>query len=101
MSEAIDAMRDHFNQAPIPKAKCLLDERDRVNAMIDAIEAENNKLRKLASEIGNLLFPLDVDYCVACPRDTINHPCPVHTLKGGECLYKTDLQKLGIELNKC
>lgn len=45
MSEAIDTIRSHFNQRPIPKAKCLLDERNRVNAMIDAIEDENKKLQ--------------------------------------------------------
>ncbi len=47
MSEAIDAIRSHFNQKPIPKAKCLLDERNRVNAMIDAIEDENKKMQNL------------------------------------------------------
>ena len=51
MSEAIDAIRGHINQAPIPKAKCLLDERDRVNAMIDAIEVENAKLRELCTDL--------------------------------------------------
>ncbi len=66
---------------------------------IGRLEVENAKLRELASGIGYLLFSLDVDYCVACPRDTINHPCPVHTLNGGECLYKTDLRELGIEAN--
>lgn len=63
-------------------------------------EAENAKLRELAAGIGHLLFPLDVDYCAACPRDSINHPCPVYTVDGGECLYKTDLRKLGIEVQE-
>lgn len=58
---------------------------------------ENAKLRELASGIGHLLFSLDVDYCAACPRDGVNHPCPVHTACGGECLYKTDLRELGVD----
>lgn len=59
---------------------------------------DNVKLRELAAGIGHLLFPLDVDYCAICPRDDINHPCPVHTVDGGECLYETDLRELGVEL---
>lgn len=62
--------------------------------------AENAKLRELAAGIGHLLFVLDVDYCVACPRDDINHPCPVYTVKGGECLYKSDMRELGIEVDE-
>ncbi len=65
----------------------------------DQLKAENAKLRELAAGIGYLLFALDVDYCVACPRDDINHPCPVHTVDGGECLYKTDLRELGVEVD--
>ena len=56
MSKAIDAIRGHFNQEPIPKAKCLLDERDRVNAMIDAIEDENKELRKLVQDFDKCLY---------------------------------------------
>ena len=58
---------------------------------------ENAKLRELVSGIGHLLFSLDVDYCAACPRDGINHSCPVYTVDGGECLYKTDLRELGVD----
>ena len=58
---------------------------------------ENAKLRELAAGVGHLLFSLDVDYCAACPRDSINHPCPVYTVDGGECLYKADLRELGLE----
>lgn len=65
---------------------------------IDQLKAENAKLRELAAGIGYLLFILDVDYCAACPMDDINHPCPVYTVKGGECLYKTDLRELGVEV---
>lgn len=64
---------------------------------MERLEAENAKLRELASGIGHLLFSLDVDYCAACPRDGVNHPCPVHTACGGECLYKTDLRELGVD----
>ena len=62
------------------------------------VERENAKLRELVSGIGHLLFSLDVDYCAACPRDEVNHPCPVHTACGGECLYKTGLRELGVEV---
>ena len=73
-----------------------------VNQMVelmDTLAAENAKLRELAAGIGHLLFALDVDYCATCPRDDINHPCPVYTVKGGECLYKTDLRDLGVEVD--
>jgi len=64
------------------------------------LSAENAKLRELAAGIGHLLFSLDVDYCVTCPRDGINHPCPVYTVDGGECPYKTDLRELGVGVCK-
>lgn len=66
---------------------------------IDSLHRENAKLRELLAGVGQLLFTLDVDYCAACPRDGINHPCPVYTVGGGECLYKTDMRELGIEVD--
>ena len=63
------------------------------------LAAENAKLRELLGGVGHLLFSLDVDYCVACPRDSISHPCPVYTIKGGECLYKSDMRELGVEVD--
>ena len=48
MNKAIDELREHFNQRPVPSSKVLVEERDRVNAMIDAVEAENANLRKAA-----------------------------------------------------
>lgn len=65
----------------------------------EKFKAENAKLRELAAGVGHLLFSLDVDYCAACPRDSINHPCPVYAVNGGECLYKADLRELGIEVD--
>lgn len=70
-----------------------------VTESMGRVEWRCAKLRELAAGIGHLLFPLDVDYCVACPRDDINHPCPVYTVERGECLYKTDLRELGIEVD--
>lgn len=70
-----------------------------VDRVTEAQRADNAKLRELAAGIGHLLFALDVDYCAGCPRDDINHPCPVYTVKGGECLYETDLRELGIEVD--
>ena len=79
-------------------------------AVFDALDAarreymrlsdDNAKLRELAAGIGHLLFTLDVDYCAICPRDDINHPCPVHTVEGGDCLYETDLRELGVEVDE-
>ncbi len=66
----------------------------------EALAADNAKLRELAAGIGHLLFSLDVDYCAGCPRDDINHPCPVYTVKGGECLYEADLRELGVEVEQ-
>ena len=63
----------------------------------DRIKAENAKLREMVRDVGHLLFAIDADYCAACPRDSINHPCPVHTVGSGECLYKADIRELGIE----
>lgn len=71
------------------EAERLCDENER-------LETENAKLRELLGGVGHLLFILDVDYCVACPRDSISHPCPVYTVKGGECLYKSDMRELGV-----
>ena len=75
------------------------EEANRIEAEYKRMQAENAKLRELAAGIGHLLFPLDVDYCATCPRDDINHPCPVHTANGGECLYKTDMRELGMEVD--
>lgn len=46
MSESIDKMRKYFNQSPEPKSKFLKETRDKINAMIDEIESENDKLRE-------------------------------------------------------
>lgn len=59
-------------------------------------EAENAKLRELGGEVASILFNLDVDRCGLCQRDSISHPCPVHTVKGGECLIKSELRELGV-----
>lgn len=68
-----------------------------MNAKGDRVKAENAKLREMVRDVGHLLFAIDADYCAACPRDSINHPCPVHTVGSGECLYKADIRELGIE----
>lgn len=70
---------------------------NRLRVQVDMLHSENAKLRELAAGIGHLLFALDVDYCAICPRDDINHPCPVYTVKGGECLYEADLRELGVD----
>lgn len=67
---------------------------------VEPLEAENAKLRSLCAEVAGILFDLEVDRCGLCSRDSINHPCPAHTTKGGECIIKSELRKLGIEVNK-
>ena len=61
------------------------------------LKAENDKLRELLGDVGHTLFSLDVDYCGACKADNINHQCPVYTVDGGECLYKTAMRELGVD----
>ena len=65
----------------------------------DGLMAENEKLKSLLSEVANMLFALDVDYCALCKRDQVNHPCPAYTTVGGRCLYETDMRDLGIEVD--
>ena len=62
------------------------------------LNTENAKLRSICAEVAGILFNLDVDRCGLCQRDSINYPCPVHTVKGGECLIKSELRELGIEV---
>lgn len=59
---------------------------------------DNAKLKKLGGEVARILFSLDVDRCGLCQRDDISHPCPAHTVKGGECSIKSELRELGIEV---
>lgn len=94
MSEAIDAMRSHFNQVPIPKAKFLLDERDRVNAMIDAIETENNKLRELSSIMLKCIKAKESRFIVCWE-------CPMHEQFDelrSYCCLEHEAKELGIEV---
>lgn len=63
------------------------------------LQAENAKLRSICAEVAYILFNLDVDYCGLCDRYSINHPCPVHMVKGGECLIESELRELGIEVD--
>lgn len=51
MSKAIDELREHFNQRPVPNSKVIIEERNKVNAMIDAVESENAKLRELVYDM--------------------------------------------------
>lgn len=72
---------------------------DLVKEVIETLEAENAKLHNICAEVAGILFDLDVDYCGLCDRDSINHPCPVHTVKGGECLIESELRELGVEVD--
>lgn len=66
---------------------------------IESLKAENAKLRELVADIGKALFTLNIDYCQACPRDTINGPCTKYLVGGSdECSFKEDMRELGIEV---
>lgn len=64
--------------------------------LVVTLVEQNAKLRSICAEVAYILFNLDVDYCGLCDRDSINHPCPVHTVKGGECLIESELRELGV-----
>jgi hypothetical protein len=92
-------------EAEIEKLRELEDENARLRSCLsdDAenarmIMAENAKMRSICAEVAGILFNLDVDRCGLCDRDSINHPCPVHMTKGGECLIKSELRELGVEV---
>lgn len=89
MSKAIDALRSHINQVPIPKAKCRLDERDRLNAMIDAIEAENAKLQKVCKRMHDHIK----DSCDVCDE----YYCSSWDEDNECCVFDSYMRELGIE----
>ena len=87
---------------PMPKWASHPKEHDKAHECdeeIKRIKIENAKLRSICAEVAGILFNLDVDHCGLCDRDDINHPCPVHTVKGGECLIESELRELGVEVN--
>lgn len=55
MSNATDELRRHFNSKAVPNSKTLKEERDTVNALIDAMEAENARLRGLITDVHEAL----------------------------------------------
>jgi len=55
MSNAIDKLRKHFNSKAVPNSKALKEERDTVNALIDAVDEENAKLRETIADIHEAL----------------------------------------------
>ena len=61
------------------------------------LRSENARLRSICTEVADILFSLEADRCGLCDRDSVNHPCPVHTVKGGECLIKSELRELGVD----
>jgi len=80
-------------------AEQMADEIYGLHCDIGRLERENTKLHSICAEVANVLFNLDVDRCGLCDRDSINHPCPVHTVNGGECLIKSELRELGIKVS--
>jgi len=98
MSNAIDKLRKHFNSKAVPNSKALKEERDTVNALIDAVDEENAKLMRIACDLHKALFALDIDHCQACPRDNINGPCTKFAVWGNdECSIEEDMRELGLE----
>lgn len=95
MSKAIDELREHFNQRPVPNSKVLMEERDRVNAMIDAVERENHMLRDLVQEV----WQDGREPCLTCDfKDDCNEG------HGAVCLLSKHIEhlmdELGIEVEE-
>lgn len=93
MSKAIETLREHFNQKQVPNSKVLMEERDRVNAMIDAVERENYMLRDLVQEVWQEAH----DQCLTCDfKDECNEG------HGAVCLLSKNIKylmdELGIEV---
>lgn len=93
MSHAIDELREHFNSKAVPNSKTIKDERDTVNAMIDAVELENYMLRDLVQEIWQEAH----DQCLTCDfKDECNEG------HGAVCLLSKHIEylmdELGIEV---
>lgn len=86
MSKVIDELREHFNQRPVPNSKVIIEERSKVNAMIDAIETENDKLRELAY--------VSLNYCANGYCST-EDGCPWN--KAGGCVFVKTCRELGIK----
>ena len=69
----------------------------RIATMAEILEAENARLRELIRDMYKILSALDIDYCGACPQDSISHPCPRYTVYGGDCKFETAMRELGVE----
>ena len=64
MSEAIEKMREHFDGKQVPKGvKCIAEEREKVNALIDAVEAENARLKEQNEELRELVELMWQTHC--------------------------------------
>jgi len=94
MSKAIETLRQHFNQKTVPNSKVLMEERDRVNEMIDAVEDENERLRELCKDL------------YMCTDDTCND-CKHRNLAGEGFYCKLGIgwrarrmRELGIEVDE-
>ena len=61
---AIEKLRKHFNQMPVPNSKMLIEERDRVNAMIDVVEEENARLRNMCSELYRRYWDVEGEFFI-------------------------------------
>jgi len=56
MSKAIDELREHFNKKPVPNSKTIMEERERVNSMIDAVERDMDGMTEIMLRMRRLLL---------------------------------------------
>ena len=56
MSKSTEAMREHFNKRLVPHSKTIMEERDRVNSMIDAVERDIEGMTYIMLRMRRLLL---------------------------------------------
>ncbi len=98
MSKAIDELREHFNQKPVPSSKVLMDERDRVNAMIDAIERDMDGIEEIMLRMCRLLL----EKCEEPHELWHGKPCESCAENGSsDCpkIIAMEMRELGIEVD--
>ena len=56
------------------------------------------EIEQLVRDMYKVLTALDVDYCQACPRDSVNGPCTAYLRAYDECSFAIEMRDLGIEV---
>ena len=98
MSKSTDAMREHFNKKPVPKSKTIMEERDRVNAMIDAVERDMDGMTEIMLRMRRLLL----EKCEEPHELWHSKPCESCAENGSsDCpkIIAMEMREYGIEVN--